>query len=225
MVFVLISWEFIFSCIRLTSANLLGIEWASTNFTRHPFLSYLNEARGSLLELKFQNLIINNHKVSLSKTSLAGWLPHDFAEKTKRQHRMCSDDTIRSDCFSLSLRSILSELENVNPNSYPELLPTMSLVWFFTLGNKTLERWATRLNSKENRWDGGVGNESMIFLGYSVSKRRGWCCVPGGRQKYIISLCMVFCFCFCIFPWDFGKNGFDCEQLGKASEWVGIQGG
>lgn len=64
----------------------------------------------------------------------------------------------------------------------------------------------------------GKGNESMIFLGYSVSERRGWCCVLGGRQKYIISLCMVFCFCFCIFPWDFGKNGFDCEQLGKAGE-------
>lgn len=61
---------------------------------------------------------------------------------------------------------------------------------------------------------GWGGNESMIFLGYSVSDAHGvvLCASAHGVAKYIISLCMVFCFCFCTFPMRIGKNGFDCEQ-------------
>lgn len=93
------------------------------------------------------------------------------------------------------------------PHHYePRLIPQ--------LGNKMLERWATGLNSKEKilrgnvrgvRWwrESEMGNESMIFSG--VNRGGGVVCESRGVAKYIISLCMVFCFCFCIFPRDLGK--------------------
>lgn len=41
-----------------------------------------------------------------------------------------------------------------------------------------------------------------------------------GVAKYIISLCMVFCFCFCTFPWDLGKMDLTAAgaSTGKARQ-------
>jgi hypothetical protein len=62
------------------------------------------------------------------------------------------------------------------------------------------------------------GNESMIFLGYSVSMLMGWCCasVGGGKIHYIIVYGVLLLFLH--FPMRLGKNGFDCEQHGKARD-------
>lgn len=62
-------------------------------------------------------------------------------------------------------------------------------------------------------WDG----ESMIFLGYSVSTLMGWCCVSRAGGKIHLYHC-VWCFASvsAFSHENFGKNGFDCEQHGKA---------
>lgn len=57
-----------------------------------------------------------------------------------------------------------------------------------------------------------------------MAVRRAFLVVLGEKEqgeKYIISLYMVLCFCFCTFPLRIGKNGFDCEQQHRAEQLRG----